>query len=81
MSLYGSLFFYTYCFIIYIFNKGGGYDVEKGLKDNTAFKNWLQCYQNPSMKNLKDRHKRTIWFDGEPGILAPRGRPSGYFNI
>nr|CAH0110670.1 unnamed protein product [Daphnia galeata] len=60
---------------IEVLKLSGGYDVEKGLKDNTAFKNWLQCYQNPSMKNLKDRHQRTIWFDGEPGILAPRDNP------
>ncbi|EFX74223.1 hypothetical protein DAPPUDRAFT_57329 [Daphnia pulex] len=52
----------------------GGYDVENGLKDHGAFENWLQCYQNPSMNNLQDRHKRRIWFEGEPGILVPKGK-------
>jgi endonuclease VIII-like 1 len=59
--------------IFFFIYKGGGYDVENGLKDHGAFENWLQCYQNPSMNNLQDRHKRTIWFEGEPGILVPKG--------
>ena len=25
------------------------------------------------MKNLTDKNKRTIWFDGEPGPLTPKG--------
>lgn len=67
-----SLMFIYYFFLL--LTTGGGYDVENGLKDKGAFENWLQCYQNPSMKNLKDRHKRTIWFEGEPGNLAPMGK-------
>jgi len=51
---------------------GGGYNVENGLKEMSSFNDWLQCYQNPSMSNLTDRHKRTIWFYGEPGPLVPK---------
>lgn len=38
-----------------------------------AFEKWLRCYQNPDMKCLIDKNKRTIWFDGEPGSLVPKG--------
>lgn len=47
-----------------------------------AFKNWLQCYLVPGMSSLRDRNKRTIWFQvgvwslclglGTP-IASPRG--------
>lgn len=60
------------CFaVIY---KGSGYDVEPGAKENGSFEKWLQCYQNPRMRSLTDRNKRTIWFDGEPGPLIPNGK-------
>lgn len=64
--------------IYYILSQkqGGGYDVEHGFKEYGAFEKWLQCYQNPKMKSLTDRKKRTIWFDGEPGFLVPKGTRS-----
>ncbi|KFP67287.1 Endonuclease 8-like 1, partial [Cariama cristata] len=37
-----------------------------------AFKNWLQCYLVPGMSSLRDRNGRTIWFQGEPGPMAPK---------
>ncbi|KFW76221.1 Endonuclease 8-like 1, partial [Manacus vitellinus] len=40
--------------------------------DNYAtFKNWLQCYLVPGMSSLRDHNGRTIWFQGEPGPMAP----------
>ncbi|NWR85312.1 NEIL1 Endonuclease, partial [Furnarius figulus] len=43
--------------------------------DNYAnFKNWLQCYLVPGMNSLRDRKGRTIWFQGEPGPMAPKGQ-------
>ncbi|KAF1494086.1 Endonuclease 8-like 1, partial [Pygoscelis antarcticus] len=41
-----------------------------------AFKNWLQCYLVPGMSSLRDRNGRTIWFQGEPGPMAPKGQRS-----
>ncbi|XP_009983845.1 PREDICTED: endonuclease 8-like 1, partial [Tauraco erythrolophus] len=41
-----------------------------------AFKNWLQCYLVPGMSSLRDRNGRTIWFQGEPGPMAPKGQAS-----
>ncbi|KFP70713.1 Endonuclease 8-like 1, partial [Acanthisitta chloris] len=38
----------------------------------TAFKNWLQCYLVPGMSSLRDHSGRTIWFQGEPGPMAPK---------
>ncbi|NWV08489.1 NEIL1 Endonuclease, partial [Ptilonorhynchus violaceus] len=39
-----------------------------------AFKNWLRCYLVPGMSSLRDRGGRTIWFQGEPGPMAPKGQ-------
>ncbi|XP_075288405.1 endonuclease 8-like 1 isoform X2 [Opisthocomus hoazin] len=39
-----------------------------------AFKNWLQCYLVPGMSSLRDRSGRTIWFQGDPGPMAPKGQ-------
>ncbi|NWU10595.1 NEIL1 Endonuclease, partial [Cephalopterus ornatus] len=53
---------------------------EKQLLDSeysinyATFKNWLQCYMVPGMNSLRDRSGRTIWFDGEPGPMAPTGQ-------
>ncbi|NXW87107.1 NEIL1 Endonuclease, partial [Alopecoenas beccarii] len=41
-----------------------------------AFKNWLQCYLVPGMSSLRDHNGRTIWFQGEPGPMAPKGQRS-----
>lgn len=56
--------------------------VDKNLFDPSdsdnyaAFKNWLQCYLVPGMSSLRDRNNRTIWFQGEPGPMAPKGQKS-----
>ncbi|NXN94550.1 NEIL1 Endonuclease, partial [Rhinopomastus cyanomelas] len=39
-----------------------------------AFKDWLQCYLVPGMSSLRDRNGRTIWFQGDPGPMAPKGQ-------
>ncbi|NWH85735.1 NEIL1 Endonuclease, partial [Aegithalos caudatus] len=39
-----------------------------------AFKSWLRCYLVPGMSCLRDRSGRTIWFQGEPGPMAPKGQ-------
>jgi len=44
-------------------------------KDYQRFVEWLQCYQKSS-RNLIDHNKRTIWFEGEPGPLAPKKKES-----
>ncbi|NXV73601.1 NEIL1 Endonuclease, partial [Atlantisia rogersi] len=41
-----------------------------------AFKDWLQCYLVPGMSSLRDHNGRTIWFQGEPGPMAPKGQKS-----
>ena len=49
------------------------------LKDGrviSAFDSWLQCYYNPSMRNMVDHNGRTIWFCGEAGPLAPKNAKS-----
>nr|XP_056721794.1 endonuclease 8-like 1 [Euleptes europaea] len=50
-----------------------GYDPESPA-DSAAFEAWLQCYYVPGMKSLRDTNGRTIWFQGNPGPLAPKGR-------
>lgn len=52
---------------------GKGYGQESGEEDFAAFRAWLQCYGMAGMSSLRDRHGRTIWFQGDPGPLAPRG--------
>ncbi|NWU90543.1 NEIL1 Endonuclease, partial [Upupa epops] len=55
-------------------------EAEKNLLDPAhpdnyaAFKNWLQCYLVPGMNSLRDHNGRTIWFQGEPGPMAPKGQ-------
>ncbi|XP_059172497.1 endonuclease 8-like 1 [Physella acuta] len=36
-----------------------------------GFDDWLQCYYQPGMKNMVDHNKRTMWFSGPAGPLAP----------
>ncbi|XP_019480995.1 PREDICTED: endonuclease 8-like 1 isoform X2 [Hipposideros armiger] len=55
---------------------GKGYGQESGEEDFTAFRAWLQCYGMAGMSSLRDRHNRTIWFQGDPGPLAPKGDKS-----
>ncbi|XP_018419031.1 PREDICTED: endonuclease 8-like 1 [Nanorana parkeri] len=52
---------------------GKGYDPENSM-DYAAFGKWLQCYFVSGMKTMKDSNGRTIWFKGDPGPLAPKGR-------
>ncbi|XP_040269743.1 endonuclease 8-like 1 [Bufo bufo] len=52
---------------------------EKGFNrghhhDYTVVLQWMQCYNAPGMKSLRDSNGRTIWFQGEPGPLAPKGK-------
>ncbi|GAB1294262.1 Endonuclease 8-like 1 [Apodemus speciosus] len=51
---------------------GKGYGPERGEEDFAAFRAWLRCYGVPGMSSLRDRHGRTIWFQGDPGPLAPK---------
>ncbi|XP_016044917.2 endonuclease 8-like 1 isoform X1 [Erinaceus europaeus] len=55
---------------------GKGYGPEDGEEDFAAFRAWLKCYSLPGMSSLRDRHGRTIWFQGDPGPLAPKGGKS-----
>ncbi|XP_051012479.1 endonuclease 8-like 1 isoform X2 [Acomys russatus] len=52
---------------------GKGYGPERGEEDFAAFRAWLRCYGVPGMSSLRDRQGRTIWFQGDPGPLAPKG--------
>lgn len=51
---------------------GKSYDPENPV-DYSAFVKWLQCYFVPGMNTMKDSNGRTIWFQGEPGPLTPKG--------
>nr|XP_020031458.1 endonuclease 8-like 1 isoform X4 [Castor canadensis] len=55
---------------------GKGYGPEHGEEDFAAFRAWLRCYGVPGMSSLRDRHGRTIWFQGDPGPMAPKGSKS-----
>uniref|UniRef100_A0A8D1URA3 Endonuclease 8-like 1 n=1 Tax=Sus scrofa TaxID=9823 RepID=A0A8D1URA3_PIG len=55
---------------------GKGYGPESREEDFAAFRAWLRCYGTPGMNSLRDRHGRTIWFQGDPGPLAPKGGKS-----
>nr|XP_032655667.1 endonuclease 8-like 1 isoform X6 [Chelonoidis abingdonii] len=54
---------------------GMGYGPEPS-DDAAAFEEWLQCYGVPGMRSLHDGNGRTIWFQGEPGPMAPKGKKS-----
>ncbi|KAK2103446.1 Endonuclease 8-like 1 [Saguinus oedipus] len=55
---------------------GKGYGSESGEEDFAGFRAWLRCYGMPGMSSLQDWHGRTIWFQGDPGPLAPKGGKS-----
>ncbi|XP_029378101.1 endonuclease 8-like 1 isoform X2 [Echeneis naucrates] len=58
-----------------VVNLGGkGYDPEKS--DYSVFEAWLQCYYVDGMKSMRDHNGRTIWFEGDPGALAPKNSKS-----
>jgi len=47
-----------------------------------AFVSWLQCYFQPGMNTLFDHNRRTIWFQGDPGPMVPKGGKSrGKLNV
>ena len=48
---------------IHIIGLGKSKDCSVSEDDYRAFMSWLQCYENPEMKNLVDHNGRTIWFD------------------
>ncbi|XP_070618790.1 endonuclease 8-like 1 isoform X1 [Erythrolamprus reginae] len=50
---------------------GKGYD-PTNQEDAEVFLEWVQCYSVPGMKSLRDANGRTIWFQGDPGPLAPK---------
>nr|XP_032632482.1 endonuclease 8-like 1 isoform X2 [Chelonoidis abingdonii] len=54
---------------------GKGYGPEPS-DDAAAFEEWLQCYCVPGMRSLRDGNGRTIWFQGEPGPMTPKGEKS-----
>ncbi|KAM4747446.1 endonuclease 8-like 1 [Rhinophrynus dorsalis] len=57
-----------------VINLGGkGYDPQHS-DDYSGFVKWLRCYFVPGMKTLKDSNGRTIWFQGDPGPLAPKDK-------
>ncbi|XP_036902891.1 endonuclease 8-like 1 isoform X2 [Sturnira hondurensis] len=47
---------------------GKGYGQESGEDDFAAFRAWLQCYGMAGMNSLRDRHGRTIWFQGSSPV-------------
>ncbi|XP_070286127.1 endonuclease 8-like 1 isoform X3 [Myotis yumanensis] len=55
---------------------GKGYGQARGEEDFAPFRAWLRCYGMVGMRSLRDRHGRTIWFQGDPGPLAPKGGKS-----
>ncbi|XP_053320728.1 endonuclease 8-like 1 isoform X2 [Spea bombifrons] len=60
-----------------VINLGGkGYGTGK-TEDYAAFESWLRCYYVSGMKSLRDSNGRTIWFQGNPGPLAPKGGRGG----
>ncbi|XP_061917124.1 endonuclease 8-like 1 isoform X2 [Entelurus aequoreus] len=58
-----------------VVNLGGkGYDPQKA--DYSDFEAWLQCYYVDGMKSVRDHNGRTMWFQGDPGPLAPKDSKS-----
>ncbi|XP_070333684.1 endonuclease 8-like 1 isoform X2 [Odocoileus virginianus] len=58
---------------------GKGYGPESGEEDFAAFRAWLRCYSAPGMSSLRDRHGRTIWFQGESP--ARRSHPREHSRV
>ncbi|XP_062926301.1 endonuclease 8-like 1 isoform X2 [Mobula hypostoma] len=56
-----------------VINLGGeGYNSSRS-SESSAFSAWLRCYEVAGMQTLRDGNGRTIWFQGNPGPLAPKG--------
>ena len=53
-------------------DSGKEYSNEDSQKSQASFTSWLRCYYVEGMRNLEDGNKRTIWFSGEPGSMAPK---------
>ncbi|XP_069758814.1 endonuclease 8-like 1 isoform X2 [Narcine bancroftii] len=52
----------------------GGEGYKSGRPDlPSAFTAWLRCYDVAGMQMLRDGNGRTIWFQGLPGPMAPKG--------
>uniref|UniRef100_A0A3B3RZR8 Nei-like DNA glycosylase 1 n=1 Tax=Paramormyrops kingsleyae TaxID=1676925 RepID=A0A3B3RZR8_9TELE len=49
-----------------------GYEPAK--KDYSVLMAWMQCYSVEGMMSLRDHNGRTIWFKGDAGPMAPKGR-------
>ncbi|KAH9520435.1 Endonuclease 8-like 1 [Bulinus truncatus] len=47
---------------------------EDDVDGTSTFNDWLQCYYKHGMKNMADHNKRTIWFSGPAGPLAPKNQ-------
>ncbi|KAK3588312.1 hypothetical protein CHS0354_000314 [Potamilus streckersoni] len=61
-----------------VINLGGtGYDPKERGESYSAFDKWLQCYYQPNMKNMADHNKRTIWYSGPAGPMAPTVKVTG----
>ncbi|XP_078541227.1 endonuclease 8-like 1 isoform X2 [Lissotriton helveticus] len=54
---------------------GKGYGPQHS-DDYSAFAKWLRCYYVAGMKSLRDSNGRTIWFQGDPGPMAPKEKKS-----
>ncbi|XP_052796677.1 endonuclease 8-like 1 [Mya arenaria] len=52
--------------------EGSWYDGKDRENKENAFNNWLQCYYQDGMKTFTDHNKRTIWYSGPLGPLAPK---------
>lgn len=56
-----------------VINLGGkGYNSDR-TDGSSAFAAWLRCYDVSGMQTLRDANGRTIWFQGSPGPMAPKG--------
>lgn len=51
---------------------GKGYDPQ--TSDYSPLITWMQCYGVNGMKSIRDRNGRTMWFKGDPGPMAPKGK-------
>ncbi|XP_056596369.1 endonuclease 8-like 1 [Triplophysa dalaica] len=51
---------------------GKGYDPQ--TSDYSKIIAWMQCYGVDGMKSIRDRNGRTMWFKGDPGPMAPKGK-------
>ena len=60
-------------YVLY-YTEGSWYDGADRGNNANAFNNWLQCYYQDGMTNAVDHNKRTIWYSGPAGPLAPKGK-------